>query len=235
MTFNGAVPNQISLRPWELAILPQRTVTVTFQENGKTVTHTEQGPYLSDALTFLGWQPMRRLPQRRAALVDRPPPNARGRPLPAVPGVNTQALLARLARLAHLTRPEAPARRPDRAGSSRKLSTARVVSSRKRTQISSASEPGRASPRAMRSRARARRAVRGSAARGRRPRARRAPVSAGTASGLAHVLDGRSQPGLERRADLLRRPEDHPIRPALAPLEAVCSIIPRCCRDSSDR
>ena len=58
MTFNGAVPNQLSLHPWELAILPQRTVTVTFQENGKSVTHTEQGPYVADALTFAGWQPI---------------------------------------------------------------------------------------------------------------------------------------------------------------------------------
>jgi hypothetical protein len=58
VTFNGSVPNQLALHPWELAILPQRTVTVTFLENGKTVTHTEQGPYLSDALTFAGWQPI---------------------------------------------------------------------------------------------------------------------------------------------------------------------------------
>src|SRR6476469_975263 len=56
--FHGTVPNHLSLHPWELAILPQRTGTVTFQENGKTVTHTEQGPYLSDALTFTGWQPI---------------------------------------------------------------------------------------------------------------------------------------------------------------------------------
>jgi hypothetical protein len=58
VTFNGSVPNQVALHPWELAILPQRTVTVTFQEKGKAVTHTEQGPYLADALTFLGWQPL---------------------------------------------------------------------------------------------------------------------------------------------------------------------------------
>jgi len=58
VSFNGTLPNHLSLHPWELAILPQRTVTVTFAENGKTVTHTEQGPYLSDALTFAGWQPI---------------------------------------------------------------------------------------------------------------------------------------------------------------------------------
>jgi hypothetical protein len=58
VTFNGTIPNQLALHPWELAILPQRTVTVTFLENGKSVTHTEQGPYLTDALTFAGWQPI---------------------------------------------------------------------------------------------------------------------------------------------------------------------------------
>ena len=58
MTFNGTVPNPLALHPWELAVLPQRTITVTFQEQGKTVTHTEQGPYLADALTFAGWQPI---------------------------------------------------------------------------------------------------------------------------------------------------------------------------------
>ena len=56
--FNGSVPNALSLHPWELAVLPQRTVTVTFQENGRSVTHTEQGPYLADALSFAGWQPI---------------------------------------------------------------------------------------------------------------------------------------------------------------------------------
>jgi glucose/arabinose dehydrogenase len=58
VTFNGSVPTQLALHPWELAALPQRTITVTFQENGKTVTHIEQGPYLADALTFAGWQPI---------------------------------------------------------------------------------------------------------------------------------------------------------------------------------
>jgi len=50
--------NGINLLPrvfttYELAILPQRTVSVVWGG----VTHTESGPLISDLMTFLGWQP----------------------------------------------------------------------------------------------------------------------------------------------------------------------------------
>jgi len=58
VAFNGAIPAPMSFRPYELAILPQRTIAITVQEGGRSVTHTESGPYLSDVLAFLGWQPI---------------------------------------------------------------------------------------------------------------------------------------------------------------------------------
>src|ERR1044072_7277304 len=50
---NGNIPVPRVFATYELAILPQRTVSVTWGG----VTHTEWVPLVSDVMTFLGWQP----------------------------------------------------------------------------------------------------------------------------------------------------------------------------------
>jgi hypothetical protein len=51
---SGALPLPRTFATYELAALPQRTVSITYGG----VTHTESGPLISDLMTFLGWQPI---------------------------------------------------------------------------------------------------------------------------------------------------------------------------------
>jgi hypothetical protein len=50
---SGAIPLPRTFATYELAAIPQRTVSVVYGG----VTHTESGPLISDVMTFLGWQP----------------------------------------------------------------------------------------------------------------------------------------------------------------------------------
>lgn len=50
---SGALPLPRTFATYELAALPQRTVTVSYAG----VTHKESGPLVTDLMAFLGWQP----------------------------------------------------------------------------------------------------------------------------------------------------------------------------------
>jgi len=50
---SGEIPDPRTFETYELAAIPQRTVSVVYGG----VTHTESGPLISDVMTFLGWSP----------------------------------------------------------------------------------------------------------------------------------------------------------------------------------
>ena len=54
LAIRGDIQRPTTLKASELAQLPMQTVTVAFVQDGTTVTHTEQGPYLSAVLDVLG-------------------------------------------------------------------------------------------------------------------------------------------------------------------------------------